>query len=115
MKHYLFFVQQSTTTQKLGIGRGKLPLPSNSNSGKYLLKYCSKIMSGKYLEPAAGSKWNGGGGGGGASTSGSFNSFRGNSNNDENSNPNSSGSFASRGGGSCKEFESTIAEEKNCF
>ena len=51
-----------------------------------------------YLESAPVSKWNGGGGGGGVSTSGSFNTFR--SNNDENSNPNSGGSFGSRNAGS---------------
>ncbi len=50
-------------------------------------------MEEKYLESTPVTKWNGG-----ASTSGNFNSFR--SNNDENSNPNSGGSFGSRSAGS---------------
>ena len=68
------------------------------------------IGGGCFLEPATGSKWNGGGG---ASASGNFNSFRGNSNSDENSNSNGNGAFGSRSGGTgfsgiCKALQSII-------
>ncbi|CAF1058937.1 unnamed protein product [Adineta steineri] len=88
--------EQQSTTSKLGIGRGKLAFPSNSN------------------ETAPVSKWNGGGGSA-PSTSGSFNTFR--SNNDENSNPNgSSGGFGSRNTGNtfgARAGQSTFGSNSN--
>lgn len=58
------------------------------------------MHEGTCLEPATGSKWNGGAGATvGGSTSGSFSSFRGNNNSDENSNPNGGGAFGSRSAG----------------